>query len=85
MTIRTGKGGLYRYDACSTKARQGPTACEGMSVPMEKLDDLIASDLEKRLLQLERLEPLLSAILDRRQEQAVRKRNHVAELNKRAT
>lgn len=26
MTIRTGKGGCYRYHVCSTKARQGPTA-----------------------------------------------------------
>src|SRR3546814_10535492 len=25
MTIRTGKGGQYRYYACSAKARQGPT------------------------------------------------------------
>ncbi|MEC5383885.1 recombinase family protein, partial [Aurantimonas sp. C2-6-R+9] len=30
MTIRTGKGGRYRYYACSMKARQGPTACEGI-------------------------------------------------------
>jgi hypothetical protein len=41
MTIRTGKGGRYRYYACSTKARQGPTACEGLAVPMDKLDDLV--------------------------------------------
>ncbi|WP_296584476.1 zinc ribbon domain-containing protein [Xanthobacter sp.] len=44
--IRTGKGGRYHYYACSMKARQGPTACEGMAVPMEKLDDLVASHLE---------------------------------------
>ena len=47
MTIRTGKGGRYRYYACSMKARQGPTACEGMAVPMEKLDDLVASHLRR--------------------------------------
>ena len=41
-------GGRYRYYACSTKARQGPTACEGMAVPMEKLDDLVASHLDRR-------------------------------------
>ena len=85
MTIRTGKGGQYRYYACSTKARQGPTACDGMSVPMEKLDDLVAKHLEDRLLQPERLEAILSAVLDRRQEQTTRKRAHVADLNKRAT
>ena len=51
MTIRTGKGGRYRYYACSTKARQGPTACSGMAALMGKLDVLVASHLEDRLLQ----------------------------------
>lgn len=84
MTIRTGKGGRYRYYACSMKARQGPTACTGMAVPMEKLDDLVASHLEQQLLQPERLETILAAVLDRRQEQSERRRDHVAELNKRS-
>ncbi|CDO35846.1 recombinase family protein [Novosphingobium sp. KN65.2] len=84
MTIRTGKGGRYRYYACSMKARQGPTACSGMAVPMEKLDDLVADHLEKRLLQPERLETILAHVLDRRQEQSQRKRDHIAELSKRA-
>ncbi len=85
MTIRTGKGGRYRYYACSMKARQGPTACEGMAVPMEKLDDLVASHLEDQLLQPERLETILTAVLDRREERSERRREHIAELNKRAT
>ena len=84
MTIRTGKGGRYRYYACSMKARQGPTACEGMAVPMDKLDDLVASHLEGELLQPERLETILASVLDRRQEQSERRREHIAELNKRA-
>ncbi|MCM8731820.1 recombinase family protein [Hephaestia sp. GCM10023244] len=84
MTIRTGKGGRYRYYACSTKARQGPTACTGMAVPMEKLDDLVAEHLEKRLLRPERLETILAAVLDRRQEQGGRRREHIAELRKRS-
>ena len=84
MTIRTGKGGRYRYYACSMKARQGPTACDGMAVPMDKLDDLVASHLEDRLLQPERLEAILAAVLDRRQERSERQREHIAELNKRA-
>ncbi|MCB9943145.1 MAG: recombinase family protein [Geminicoccaceae bacterium] len=85
MTIRTGKGGRYRYYACSMKARQGPTACEGMAVPMQKLDDLVADHLEKQLLQPERLETILTAVLDRREERSERRREHIAELNKRAT
>ena len=84
MTIRTGKGGRYRYYACSTKARQGPTGCEGMAVPMDKLDDLVASHLEERLLQPERLEAILAMVLDRRQERSERQREHIGELNKRA-
>jgi DNA invertase Pin-like site-specific DNA recombinase len=84
MTIRTGKGGRYRYYTCSTRARQGPTACEGMTVPMEKLDDLVAAHLEERLLDPDRLEEVLSAVLDRRQERSDRRREHIAELNKRS-
>jgi site-specific DNA recombinase len=85
MTIRTGKGGRYRYYTCSTKARQGPTACSGMTVPMATLDTLVADHLEKRLLNPRRLEEVLSSVLDRRQERTERKQQHIAELNKRAT
>ena len=85
MTIRTGKGGRYRYYSCSMKARQGPTACEGMAVPMDKLGDLVADHLEGQLLQPERLETVLAAALDRREEHSERRREHIAELNKRAT
>ncbi len=84
MTIRTGKGGRYRYYACSMKARQGPTACEGMAVPMDKLDDLVASHLEDRLLQPERLETILATSLDRRQERSEHQHEHLGELNRRA-
>ncbi|MFC5508146.1 recombinase family protein [Bosea massiliensis] len=88
MTLRTGKGsagGMYRYYTCSTKARQGKTGCEGRSIPMDKLDDLVADHLEKRLLQPERLATILSNLLDRRQERIERRREHLAELNRRIT
>ena len=84
MTLRTGKGGLYRYYTCSTKARQGETGCKGRSIPMEKLDNLVARHIEERLLQPERLEEVLASVLDRRQERSERRRDHIAELNKRA-
>ncbi len=84
MTIRTGKGGRYRYYTCSVKARQGETGCKGRSIPMEKLDNLVAGHIEDRLLQPERLEEILASVLDRRQERAERRREHIAELNKRA-
>jgi ribosomal protein L18E len=85
MTIRTGKGGgRYRYYTCSIAARQGATGCAGRSIPMEKLDDLVAGHLERRLLDPERLEEILATVLDRRQERADRRRIHIAELNKQA-
>jgi len=68
--IRTGKGGRYRYYTCSMKARQGVTACSDMTVPMAKLDDLVVTHLEERLLAPERLETILSTVLDRRQSRA---------------
>lgn len=88
MTLRTGKGsagGMYRYYTCSTKARQGKIGCEGRSIPMDKLDDLVAEHLEERLLQPERLRIILSSLLDRRQERTERRREHLAELNRRIT
>jgi len=84
MTIRTGKGGRYRYYACSIKARQGETGCEGRSIPMEKLDGVVIDHIGREFLDLSRLEIVLSAVLDRRQERGERRREHIAELNKRA-
>ncbi|WP_428490132.1 zinc ribbon domain-containing protein [Rhodopila sp.] len=56
IMLRTGKGGQYQYYTCCTKARQGGTGCKGRSIPMEKLDNLVAGHIEERLLQPERLE-----------------------------
>jgi site-specific DNA recombinase len=84
MTLRTGKSGRYRYYTCCTKARQGATGCPGRTVPMEKLDNLVAEYIEQRLLQPKRLERLLSHVLDRRTERAERRRSHIADLRKRA-
>ena len=84
MTLRTGKGGRYRYYTCSIKARQGETGCKGRSIPMEKLDDLVAGHIADRLLQPERLEEVLASVLDRRKDRVERRREHLAELNQRA-
>jgi DNA invertase Pin-like site-specific DNA recombinase len=85
MTLRTsGKGEQYRYYTCSIAARQGHTGCKGRSVPMVKLDDLVASHLEDRLLDPERLEEVLATVLDRREERSDRRRVLAAELAKRA-
>jgi site-specific DNA recombinase len=46
MTPRTGKSGRYNYYTCSTKPRQGETGCKGRTVPMEKLDSVVAEHIE---------------------------------------
>ena len=84
MTLRTGKAGRYRYHTCSTKARQGETGCPGSTVPMDKLDRVVADHIEHRLLQHKRLQAILSSVLDRREERAERRTAHIAELRKRA-
>ncbi len=85
MTLRTGKGERYRYYTCSTKARQGETGCKGRTVPMDKLDRVVADHIEHRLLQRKRLEEILSSVFDRREERAERRSAHIAELRKRAS
>jgi site-specific DNA recombinase len=85
MMLRTGKCGRYRYCTCSTKARQGETGCKGRTVPMEKLDTIVADHIEHRLLQPSRLEKILSSVLDRREDRAERQATHIAELRKRAS
>ena len=84
MTLRTGKGGRYRYYTCSTKARQGETGCVGRTVPMEKLDMFVADHIERRLLQPARLEEILSSVLNRREERAERRTAHISALRNRA-
>ncbi|WP_371929912.1 recombinase family protein [Bradyrhizobium sp. CCGUVB1N3] len=85
MTLRTGKSGRYRYYTCCTKARQGETGCKGRTVPMEKLDSVVAEHIERRLLQPKRLEEVLSVVLHRRKERSERRTTHIAELRKRAS
>ncbi|BCG94168.1 recombinase family protein [Mesorhizobium sp. 131-2-1] len=85
MTLRTsGKGKQYRYYTCSTAARQGPSGCKGRTMPMEKLNNLVASYVERRLLNPDRLEELLSGLLRRRAEQDNREKDRVGDLRRQA-
>jgi site-specific DNA recombinase len=51
---------------------------------MKKLDDLVAGHLADRLLDPERLSEILASVLDLRKDRAERRREHIAELNRRA-
>ena len=64
MMLMTGKGGKYRYYACSNRRKKGDLSCSGNNVPMAKVDDAVVSALEQRLFQPERLKALLGEMLD---------------------
>lgn len=64
MMLMTGKGGKYRYYACSNRRKKGDLSCGGNNVPMDNVDDAVVSALEQRLFQPERLKALLGEMLD---------------------
>jgi site-specific DNA recombinase len=81
MTLRTcGKAEHYCYYTCCTKARKATTGCGGRTVPMHKLDSLVVDYLEQRLLDPERLNEILAALLKRRQSQGDRHMDRIAQL-----
>lgn len=66
MTLRTGtskSGKVHRYYSCSTHGRQGKVGCQGRSVPMNKLDELVTDHLTSALLQPDRLQKTLASLL----------------------
>ena len=88
MTLRTGTSSVgreYRYYTCSTKARQGVKGCPGITVPMDRLNQAVVDHLAERLLDPMRLEALMDQILERRDEWVNHRREHVADLERRAT
>ncbi len=65
MTIRTGKGGRYRYYTCNSRVNEGATSCKGRSIPMPVLDGIVLESLEERIFAPDRLEALLRGLIDR--------------------
>jgi DNA invertase Pin-like site-specific DNA recombinase len=65
MTLRTGKSGRYRYYVCASRAHQGPTACRGRSMPMDRLDGLVTDHFCGGVLEPSRLKTLLSELRNR--------------------
>ena len=82
MTIRTGKGGRYRYYTCNNRVNEGATSCKGRSIPMPVLDELVLGSLEERIFAPERLEPLLRALIARVQDKATDGAARAEELRK---
>lgn len=52
-------GHLHNDCICSTRARQGKSACKGRSISMDKLDTLVTDNLIEQLFRPERLKIIL--------------------------
>lgn len=84
MTLRTGKSGRYRYYVCCTRARTGPSGCEGIAVPAERLDQAITEYLESRLLEPSELVQMMSDIITKDELWATHQRRRIADLEARS-
>ncbi len=78
MTLRTGKSGRYRYYTCAATAQKGKSACQGRSIPMDKLDRIVTERLADRLLTPGRVGSLLHGLMER---QTAREEDHAHRLS----
>ncbi len=81
MTIRTGKGGRYRYYTCAKHMNQGACDCSRKSIPMDTLDTIVLEQLESRIFVPDRLEAMLTELIDKAQSEATDHRARIRELN----
>ena len=85
MTLRTGKGGRYRYYACAACAQKGKTACPGRSISMAALDGMVLEFLSGNLFTPERLQVVLNAYVAQSAEAASHRREHLAQARRALT
>ncbi|MDE2200341.1 MAG: zinc ribbon domain-containing protein [Rhodospirillales bacterium] len=85
MTIRTGKGGRYRYYVCAGCAQKGKTHCPGRSIGMAALDGMILEHLADSLFTPDRLAVILEAYVTRSAEADEARGRRLAQARARAT
>ncbi|WP_407641334.1 recombinase family protein [Alteripontixanthobacter maritimus] len=85
MMLLTGKGGQYRYYACSNVRRKKDRSCGGNNVPMQKVDDAVMNALKKRLLRPARLNTLLAGLIERSEGADARRRQTLGVLRSERT
>jgi len=85
MHVATGNHGRYRYYVCNSRARNGPPSCGQMRVPLAPTDAAAIDYLERRLLCPDLLGELLSALIERRRSEDLRRRRRKADLQRRVT
>lgn len=63
MQLRTGKSGAYRYLTCANKANKGALSCQGQSVRMDAVDEVVLSAMEADVFAPLRLKNLMSQLI----------------------
>ncbi len=82
MTVRTGKGGRYKYYTCARHMNQGACDCRRKSIPMPTLDSIVLNELECRIFVPERLEAILAALIALQRHSEADGRARTRELNR---
>ena len=65
MTIRTGKGGRFRYYNCNGRVSRAASACETKAIRDDVLDLIVIETLLTRVLKPERLKVLATRVLEK--------------------
>ena len=74
----TGKGGQYRYYACSKKLKEGPTSCRGLRMPMPKLDDIVVGEVARLVLEPKRLGDMIEGYVKAAADRGVQDKDRLA-------
>ena len=82
-TVRRGRS--YGYYSCAGCKNRGATVCKGRHVPQSRLDSLIVENVKNKLLQPERMQIILEALLDRQSERDETVQNRKAALKRELT
>jgi site-specific DNA recombinase len=85
MVLNTGKGGAYRYYACSTALKKGKTECKGNRVRMDRLDNLVIDEFVNRVLVPARLRILVEGHLARTGQETAKRAVRLDALRREAT
>jgi site-specific DNA recombinase len=85
MIQNTGKGGAYRYYACSTKIKQGTAACPSKRIRMDRLDEQVIATVTAQALNPDYLTDLLQDYLKAASARDQASKDKLAKLKAQAT
>lgn len=82
MMLRTGKNGRYRYYTCASQALKGKDTCEGQSIPLNVLDNVVIEGLGEFVFTLDRVKTLIRELQTHESADAKRAKSNSKRLKK---